>query len=176
MQIENKTIDRILDDNKKYLDIHFEQYKNHVYRVFTLCQELDKSEENIEKYAIAAVFHDLGIWTDSTFDYLAPSIGQAKKYLIDQDKKQWVDEISLMIDLHHKRSKYKGPFERTVETFRRADWIDVTKGRMSFNLNKEIIQKTIVEYPILGFHKFLLLQTLKNFFKHPLNPLPMFKK
>lgn len=176
MQIKNKTIDHILDNNKNYLDLDFETYRNHVYRVFILCQELDNSQENIEKYAIASVFHDLGIWIDNTFDYLAPSIDLAKKYLIDHNKEEWVDEISAMIDMHHKRSKYKGPFERTVETFRRADWIDVTKGRISFNVRKEIIEKSIVEYPILGFHKFLLLQTWKNFIKHPLNPLPMFKK
>lgn len=176
MQIKNNIIDDVLDRNKSVLGKQFEKYRNHVYRVFILCQELDTSQENIEKYAIAAVFHDLGIWTDGTFDYLEPSINQAKKYLIDNKKVEWVEEISLMIDMHHKRSKYRGPFEQTVEVFRRADWVDVTKGRMTFNINKEVIKKTIEAYPLLGFHRFLLLLTLKNFFKSPLNPLPMLKK
>jgi hypothetical protein len=30
---------------------------------------------------IAACFHDLGIWTDHTFDYLSPSAGLARDYL-----------------------------------------------------------------------------------------------
>ncbi len=92
------------------------------------------------------------------------------------NKEQWVMEISLMIDMHHKRSKYRGDFEKSVETFRRADWIDVTKGRMNFNVSKEEIKIITKEYPHLGFHKFLLVQTIKQFFKSPLNPLPMFKK
>lgn len=38
---------------------------------------------NAEKYAIAAVFHDIGIWTNHTLDYLDPSAGQAKAYLTE---------------------------------------------------------------------------------------------
>ncbi len=176
MQIKNEIIDSILAKNKKSLDPHFEIYNNHVYRVFLLCQTLDSNQENIDKYAIASAFHDLGIWTDHTFDYLEPSIAQALRYLTQINKKEWIDEIALMIDMHHKRSSYKGPFQKTVETFRRADWIDVTRGRLSFKVKKEVIQKTRDEYPILGFHKFLIFETLKHFLKSPLNPLPMFKK
>lgn len=176
MPVENNIIEDILNKNIIYLGKHLDKYKNHVYRVFNLCLKLDGSHENIEKYAIASVFHDLGIWTDSTFDYLEPSINQAKKYLIDNNKELLVKEISLMIDMHHKRSKYKGDFEKTVENFRKADWIDVTKGRMNFDVNKNDIEKITKEYPLLGFHKYLLVQTLKQFFKSPLNPLPMFKK
>jgi hypothetical protein len=34
-----------------------------------------------EKIAIAGVFHDLGIWTNKTFDYIAPSVVLAREYL-----------------------------------------------------------------------------------------------
>jgi hypothetical protein len=34
---------------------------------------LDMKNGNEEKYAIAAVFHDIGIWTTHTIDYLDPS-------------------------------------------------------------------------------------------------------
>lgn len=176
MSNENHIIENVLNQNRTYLGKHFDTYKNHVYRVFNLCQKLDHNQDNIEKYAIASVFHDLGIWTDKTFDYLDPSISLARKHLKESNKLQWIEEISLMIDMHHKRSKYKGNFKKTVENFRRADWIDVTKGRMNFNMNKEEIEKITKEYPLLGFHKFLFLQTLRQFLKSPLNPLPMFKK
>jgi len=165
MQTKNSIIEEVLEENNKHLNNHFETYRNHVYRVFELCKKLDDNQENIEKYAITSVFHDLGIWSDKTFDYLEPSIVKAKNYLIANGKEQLIDEISLMIDMHHKRSKYKG-----------NDWIDVTKGRMTFNINKDEIKKLNKTYPILGFHKFLLAQTLKQFLKSPLNPLPMFKK
>ena len=176
MSVENNLIEDILDKNRASLGKHFDKYKNHMYRVFNLCQKLDVNQENFEKYAIASVFHDIGIWTDNTFDYLEPSINRSKKYLIDNNNEVWIEEISLMIDFHHKRNKYNGNFEKTVETFRRADWIDVTKGRMNFKVSKDDINNITEKYPLLGFHKFLLLQTLKQFFKSPLNPLPMFKK
>jgi len=122
MRDEYNLIENILNKNKAHLGKHFDKYKNHVYRVFNLCLILDSNQENVEKYAITSVFHDLGIWTNRTFDYLKPSISQAEKYLIDNNKELLVKEISLMIDMHHKRSKYKGDFEKTVENFRRADW------------------------------------------------------
>ena len=173
--LKNETIEAILLENKDSLGKHFEMYKNHVYRVFHLCQKLDENPANIEKYAIAAAFHDIGIWTASTFDYLDPSIALASAYLAKNNNGESTEEISLMIDLHHKRSKYKGPYS-SVETFRRADWIDVTRGRMQFKLSKETITEVSKTFPNIGFHKFLVLQTLKQFFKSPLNPLPMFRK
>jgi hypothetical protein len=42
---------------------------------------IDKQTENTDKYAIAAAFHDLGIWTHQTFKYLERSINQAREYL-----------------------------------------------------------------------------------------------
>lgn len=176
MKHTNKLIDGILEENKSSLGKDYNKYRNHVYRVFILCRNLDNSELTMEKYAIASVFHDIGIWTNNTFDYLNPSIQKATEYLIQNDKEEWVEEISIMIDMHHKRSKYQGRHEETVETFRRADWIDVTKGRKSFKISRKVINEITNEYPNLGFHRFLIVQTLKNLFKSPLNPLPMFKK
>ncbi len=176
MKNTNNTIDQTLDQYRNDLGKHFDTYKNHVYRVFSFCQLLDRNPENIEKYAIAAVFHDLGIWTDHTFDYLEPSINRAKEHLSAIGKGEWAEEIALIIDMHHKISRYNGPFESTVETFRRADWIDVTKGRRSFKLTRAEIKKTTKDHPIKGFHRFLVGQTLKQLFKSPFNPLPMFKK
>lgn len=176
MKYTNKIIDQVLEDNKTYLGKQYDKYRNHVYRVFAFCIKLDNSEQNIDKYAIASIFHDIGIWTNNSFDYLEPSIFQAKQYLIETDRKEWIEEITLMIDMHHKRSKYLGLYEETVETFRRADWIDVSKGRKSFKIAKKEIREISEMYPNLGFHRFLIFQTLKNLFKNPLNPLPMFKK
>lgn len=176
MKNTNKVIEELLSQNIKHLGKDFEKYKNHVYRVFTICVKMDDEKQNEEKYAIAAVFHDLGIWTNDTFDYLEPSIVLANNYLEAIGKSEWKDEIELMIDMHHKRSKYSGKYEKTVETFRRADWIDVTKGRKLFRFSKSEFDVITEQYPALGFHKFLVVQTIKNFFKSPLNPLPMFKK
>ncbi|MFT3678821.1 MAG: HD domain-containing protein [Ferruginibacter sp.] len=176
MGYSNTIIEDLLTGFRPVLGTDYNKYRNHVYRVFLNCILIDRLEANAEKYAIAAVFHDIGIWTDQTFDYLQPSIRQAEIYLTRINKAAWLDEISLMINWHHKISKYKGMHTETVENFRKADWIDVSLGLLSFDLDRKSINETRKKFPNAGFHLFLIKETVKNFFRHPLNPLPIFKK
>ncbi len=173
---ENVKVDTILLFYKDQLGDQFDAYKNHVYRVFNFCKCLDPSPENQEKYMVAAIFHDLGIWTAKTFDYLKPSRELAKKYLEENKKTSWINEVELMIEMHHKRSVYRGDYEKSVEVFRKADWIDVTKGRKKFHLSSSQIDPIRKEFPSYGFHGYIIGLSIKNFFKNPLNPLPMFRK
>lgn len=172
----NMIIEELLQTFKPILGIDYHRYRNHVYRVFFNCLLIDNDKENDDKYAIAAVFHDIGIWTDHTINYLNPSMKQACVYLTNVGKRDWIDEINLMIDLHHKVSPYKGQYELTVETFRKADWIDVTLGLITFGFDKENIRINRRALPNLGFHAFLIKNISKNLLKHPLHPLPMFKR
>ncbi|HHC80593.1 MAG TPA: HD domain-containing protein [Flavobacteriia bacterium] len=172
---KNKTIDKILDNFKNVLKADFEVYKNHVYRIYNYAVLFDANSKNDEKYAIAAAFHDMGIWTHS-FDYLEPSIQLATTYLKETEREEWIEEVSLLIDNHHKMSVYKGKFKKTVEAFRKADWIDVTRGMKSFGLEKSEYKAVQALFSNKGFHWFLLKQSVKYFVKHPLHPLPMFKK
>jgi len=176
MKLTQAIIEEVLQINKHHLGKHYNKYQNHVYRVFNYCLCIDSTSDHIDKYAIAAVFHDLGIWTNNTFNYLAPSIDQAKAFLKANGQEEWAEEISLMIDMHHKISPYKGSFQTTVEVFRKADWLDVSMGIRSFSVSGEAVKKIKTAFPTLGFHGFLVSQTCKNLLKSPLNPLPMFKK
>ena len=173
--LENSIIESILNQYKNVLKSDFPIYRNHVYRIFNFALIKDSKEENMTKYAIAAAFHDIGIWTDS-FDYLEPSIALATEYLKKNEKENLVKEISLMIDNHHKRSIYKGDFKETAETFRRADWVDVVMRMSSFGFAKEDYKRVQKQFSNKGFHWFLMKQSFKYFLKHPFNPLPMFKK
>lgn len=175
MITEQKTIDTILETYKSVLKKDYSVYKNHVYRIFNLALLFDNNEGNQEKYAVAAAFHDIGIWTDS-FDYLAPSIKLASEYLTKIEKTEWIGEVSLMIDMHHKVTRYKGEFTNSVEAFRKADWIDVTYGITLFKLERSKYSNILKTFSNKGFHWFLTKQSLKYFVKHPFNPLPMFKK
>ena len=68
------TVEEVLDDHASELGHDLIAYRNHVYRVVNLCLAImGDSRVEIEKIAVAAVFHDLGIWTNHTFDYIAPS-------------------------------------------------------------------------------------------------------
>ena len=68
-------LDRVLETHAVELGGDFTAYRNHAYRVVNFCCALAPcADTSLEKVALAAAFHDLGIWTAHTFDYLAPSI------------------------------------------------------------------------------------------------------
>jgi len=167
--------ERLLYRFKLQIGEDYARYRNHVNRVFSFCIHLDEGR-NSEKYAIAAVFHDIGIWTEQTIDYLEPSIAEAEKYLIESGKQEWIEEISLMIHWHHKTSTYKGNYSKTVETFRKADWTDVSLGVLHYGIQSAEIQNIKKQFPNLGFHWFLIKKISRNLLQHPLNPLPMFTR
>lgn len=170
-------IDEILGAHRAEIGKDFVPYRNHVYRVANLCAALtadSRDTERLEKIAIAAAFHDLGIWTDGTFDYLAPSVRLAADYLAGSSRSRWIAEITEAILYHHKVTAYRGgrPF---VEPFRRADWIDVSMGLVRFGQPRSLIRELYAEWPDAGFHWNLVRLEIRHLGKHPLNPLPMFR-
>src|SRR5215468_4105458 len=74
------------------------QYGNHAYRVTNLCIGFaSRDPDTVHKIAIAAALHDMGIWTEGTFDYLPPSIELARRHLERIGRVEWTDEITTMI-------------------------------------------------------------------------------
>ncbi len=169
-------LENILDQWKVTMGSQYQPYKNHVYRVVNFCLILHEcTQDDREKFIIAGCFHDIGIWTDNTVDYLEPSIEIAKKYLQDQGKEQWSKEIELMIDQHHKIRRYRDSQYPLVEVFRKADWVDVSMGIRAFSLSKNDIQKVLNTFPNLGFHQNLMNLAKTELLTYRRNPLPMMK-
>ena len=168
------TLDKVLDDHAADLGSDFTAYRNHAYRVVNICVALSPDGfAHLEKVAIAAAFHDLGIWTNHTFDYIPPSVALVRAHLIASGQAAWTSEITEMILQHHKISPYQG--DRLVEEFRRADWVDVSGGLIRFGLPRQHIKKILSAWPDCGFHKRLLQLGLHRFRTHPLHPLPMIR-
>lgn len=176
MPYPNLMIKNLLHPFKRTLKDDFIKYRNHVCRVFLNCIHLDRNGDNMEKYAIAAVFHDIGIWTARTFDYIDPSLVRLKAYLKANGKQAWEEELTLMIYWHHKIFRYAGIYQVTVDTFRRADLMDLSYGFFNFGGHKRLIRRNRNLYPDAGFHFFLLRATLRNLLLHPLKPLPMYRR
>lgn len=151
-------------------------YKNHVYRMLNFCFALhDCSHIEREKLIIAACFHDLGIWSDLTFDYLPPSVVRAQAYLTQQQLAQWQPEITLMITMHHKLSAYQDERYPLIEVFRKGDLVDFSLGIVKCGLPATYIQQVKAHFPNAGFHKRLVQLEVGWLFRHPANPLPVFK-
>ena len=166
------TIDDVLKDHARALQDDFLGYRNHVYRIVNLCVAI-AGQSDLEKIAVAAVFHDLGIWTDGTFDYIAPSIALAHDYLVARARKDWTTEIEAMIADHHKITRSTAGQHSLIEAFRRADWIDVTRGLRRFGMPRPFVARLFATWPSAGFHWRLVTLTLDRFRSHPLTPLPM---
>ena len=170
------TIDAILNAHAKELAGDFVAYRNHTYRVANLCLALSpQSPDTFEKVAIASAFHDLGIWTNRTFDYLQPSASLATAYLRDLGKTSWTQEITEMVLEHHKILRYRREPRSLVEPFRRADWVDVSRGLVTFGLSRTLLREIFAVWPSAGFHKRLVQLEFTRLRTHPWNPLPMMR-
>ena len=169
-------LDAVLREYALALARDLTAYRNHTYRVVNLCAaQVAPDADSLEKIAIAAAFHDLGIWTDHTFDYLAPSVKHAKAHLARHGRTDWTVEIAEMICQHHKVSAYGGAAGSLVEPFRRADWIDITRGLRAFGVSKALLREVFATWPNAGFHRRLAQLEVGQLRTRPWNPLPMVK-
>lgn len=151
-------LNEILESWRDELDEDFLAYRNHCYRVLNYCLVFsDYHEDSLNKVSIAVAHHDLGIWVDQTFDYLKPSKVLAREYLSNTNQNYWRAEIETMIDQHHKIRRYKANTEWLVESFRKADWVDVSQNSLKFGLPSNYIAEVKRAFPNTGFTSDLLL-------------------
>jgi hypothetical protein len=176
MLTEIAPLDELLNAHADVIGRDFVAYRNHTYRVANLCCELSSPQpDRLEKIAIAAAFHDMGIWTDRTFDYLQPSIRLARAHLARTGRADWSAEITAMIQEHHKILPYRQDSAPLVEPFRRADWMDVSMGLTASGSSRALVRELFSTWPSAGFHRLLVQLTLHRWLAHPLSPLPMIR-
>lgn len=165
-------IPNILAPYSAILGADFQGYSNHASRVYYYSITLLLMKQN-KKLAIAAAFHDLDIWVNNDLDYLPGSAALACKYLKDQKLNYLPDEMQYIINNHHKMSRISGNIE--AEAFRKADLIDLTGGRIKFNIPKVLIREIEDKYPRLNFSRTIAKKVIKHMLKNPLHPLPMLR-
>ena len=147
-------VEEILGEYRNELGDDYPGYKNHVYRMIHFCFALsDFNDEEREKILITACFHDLGIWTDNTFDYLLPSMALAAEYLQKKRLAEWIPEIELMIDQHHRLRKFRNVSYPLVEVFRKGDLVDFSSGIVKCGVPVEYVRAVKARFPNAGFHK-----------------------
>ena len=172
---QQAALDSILARYSKQIGPDFSGYRNHCYRVLNVYVQLAALHGvpvNVDEAAIALAFHDIGLWTDKTLDYLPPSEREALQYLAD-DSQFDARKIGLMISEHHKLLPYTA--DQQVELFRQADLVDFSLGLVRHGLSRAFIRELKAAFPNAGFHRRLLQLGLKNLVQHPFKPAPMMK-
>jgi hypothetical protein len=173
---EIPVLDGVLRAHAAELGDDFTGYRNHAYRVVNLGIALRAPDSGqLRQFAIAAAFHDLGIWTDRTFDYLGPSAGLACAHLAASGQAEWQTEVSGMITEHHRITRARAEPGLLAEPFRQADWIDVSHGIVTFGLSRKVLREIFAAWPDAGFHRRLVQLSLKRLWTNPGSPLPMLK-
>lgn len=168
-------LDTLLANYATQLGGDHQAYRNHCYRVFNFCHALHGEAQALDRIAVALAFHDLGIWTHGTLDYLGPSRDLAEAYLREHGLDDWHEDVTAMIDWHHRMRSADDVGGRLAEHFRRADWIDVSLGLRRFGLPRSFVRQVRQHFPNAGFHRRLLVLGSRRFLRHPLSPLPMFR-
>ncbi|UXP30835.1 HD domain-containing protein [Reichenbachiella agarivorans] len=176
----NKSIPRIegiLLYYTKALGADYNAYRNHVYRVYHLTLLLHHDELNYpasETLAVAAAFHDLGIWTHNTLDYLEPSADLASEYLRENNSTELDEAVRSLIIMHHKLGIHKD--NALAEAFRKADKMDLSFGFFNYKLPKSRYAHLKEEFPFLEFQKNIIRKVLRYALTHLNRPFPMLRR
>ncbi|MFC4253525.1 HD domain-containing protein [Sinimarinibacterium flocculans] len=169
-------LDAMLEAWREPIGADYEAYRNHLLRMLNFCFALARPDETAaRKLVIAAVFHDIAIWTHGTIDYLRPSAELAREWLQQHGEPSWGDEIDAIIDQHHRFRPWREAGGDLVEAFRKADLVDVSLGLVRFGLPRAFVADVRRTFPNAGFHKRLVQLTLRQLGREPLRPLPMMK-
>jgi hypothetical protein len=169
-------IEDALDAWSESLGVDRARYVGHVYRVFNFARRIVGSTSLDDTFAAASAFHDLGIWSDRTFDYLPPSVRRARSWVLAKELDLSEDLVAEVIANHHVILPIRrGVDARAVEAFRLADRVDVSAGVLRGGLDRAFVREVVRAFPFVGFHGMLARTALGWFLSHPWSPLPMLR-
>ena len=151
----------------------FAGYTGHVARVLAFYAGLAPGHAAPEAVQVAGAFHDLGIWTARSWDYLAPSVRLARDHLTPRAGRTSPTRWSASSWSTTSSSRTAASFQETVETFRRADLVDLSLGAVRFGLPREAVRRVRATHPNAGFHRRLTEIGGRWALGHPAHPLPM---
>ncbi len=169
-------LDAILSEWRETIGADYVGYRNHVCRVVNFAFALgDWREEQKRRIVIAGAFHDLGIWSAGTADYLPPSIALARDWLAREGLERLgggdrADDRPAPQD--HPLSRYALSAGRGLPPGRSGGcvtWYRATGLPVAF------VGELKRVFPNAGFHWRLVKLFGQGLAAHPLHPIPIFR-
>ncbi len=174
--LQHPLVDTLLQEHAGDLGGDMAAYRNHCLRVLNYyCWQRTPDESELRHAIVALVFHDIGIWTDGTWDYLDPSGRRMRDWVAANAPELDAELIEAMIQQHHKIRPWRGAHREAVEAFRRADWIDVLLGLAGYGVPKDFRRAVMAALPDAGFHLRLVQLSGKRLLTRPWSPMPMMR-
>lgn len=172
-------LDSILETFRAQIGRDFPAYRNHCQRVFCFALYIlprpPSDSDVIKKIAVALAFHDLGIWSAGTVDYIDPSRRDALAYLKSRGLESWHQDVDAMIEFHHQVLRGSLSSDSLADVIRRADLVDFSLGIVKSGLPASVVRRVQASYANEGFHWRLVQLAAAWFLRHPLNPAPMIR-
>ena len=169
-------VDSVLERRANRIGGDLPAYRNHVYRIVNLMEAMAPvGPADSPAVGAAAVFHDIGLWTAGTWDYIPPSVAAAEQWLREAGQAALVPVVRAMIENHHKLLPCPAGTTRLAENFRRADWCDVSLGLRPGGVPATRYRQILDRFPAHGFHRRLLALAIRHGWRQPWRPLPMFR-
>lgn len=174
---EYPLIDEILEPHRAGLGTVYPGYRSHAYRMLNYVRFLTPpSPDRDDRVAVMAGFHDLPVLLDWDLEYLDRAADWADEYLDSIGRKEWQDEVRLMIVNHHKFRPYRGPSAPLVEATRKADWIDVSFSKLRFGIPRSYLREVADAFPLDGLYPRPALPKIARYaIGHLRRPLPMMR-
>ena len=175
--LQNNRIESILKNYKQIIGNDYEAYRGHCHRIYNYIVLMKRSAELTQQdnyiLEIAIPFHDLGIWTAHTMDYLQPSFEAASTFVKQNKLDVDLFVLKTIIVNHHKLTFVKD--NKLAELLRKADMLDLSFGRLKSSLTKEELDCIKASFPYKGFQLVIFKKLMKHALKNITNPFPMLK-
>jgi hypothetical protein len=171
------TIDGVLESWMQRLGTDFAGYRNHVYRVFNYARVLTKDAgRDSEIIAVASAFHDLGVWTHSTLDYLEPIRAPCHRARVRRRAPN-VGAYDRADDRHAPQaaavSRRGGTARRGIPA--RGPLRPRVRGAVRAGVDRGYARELNARFPDEGFRGGIARLLLGWMVTHPRRPLPMMR-
>ncbi len=169
---KNAQMDYILAHYRTQIGTDFERYNGHCYRVLNYVNLFGLEKEELYAASVIIPFHDLGIWTHHSMDYLDNSVREAKRFFHEKNMGVEDELIDSMILDHHKMTSTKSSL---AEKLRKADLMDLSFGFIHFGRPGSQLKAIKSAFPSHGFQWDIYRKVTGYAVRHLGNPFPMMK-